>query len=56
LSKKGKINARTIREAAIYGNIMGSFAIEDFGPNKIINVSCPDIEKRLKIYKKLLMV
>jgi cytidine kinase len=56
LSKKGKINARTIREAAIYGNIMGSFAIEDFGPNKIINISCLDIEKRLEIYKKLLMV
>lgn len=56
LSKKGKINARTIREAALYGNIMGSFAIEDFGPNKIINISCFDIEKRLKFYKELLMV
>lgn len=56
LSKKGKINARTIREAALYGNIMGSFAIEDFGPNKIINISCIDIEKRLKFYKELLMV
>jgi sugar/nucleoside kinase (ribokinase family) len=56
LSKKGKINARTIREASIYGNIMGSFAIEDFGPNKIINISSLDIEKRLEFYKKLLMV
>lgn len=56
LSKKGKINARTIREAALYGNIMGSFAIEDFGPNKIINISCFDIEKRLKFYKELLMI
>ena len=56
LSKKGKINARTIREAAIYGSIMGSFAIEDFGPNKIINISSLDIQKRLKLYKKLLMV
>ena len=56
LSKKGKINTRTIREAAIYGNIMGSFAIEDFGPNKIINISCKDIEKRLKFYKEILMV
>ena len=56
LSKKGKINARTIREAALYGNIMGSFAIEDFGPNKIINISCIDIEKRLKFYKELLMI
>lgn len=56
LSKKGKINARTIREAALHGNIMGSFAIEDFGPNKIINISCFDIEKRLKFYKELLMI
>lgn len=56
LSKKGKINARNIREAALYGNIMGSFAIEDFGPNKIINISCFDIEKRLKFYKELLMI
>ena len=56
LSKKGKINARTIREAALYGNIMGSFAIEDFGPNKIINITCVDIKKRLKFYKEVLMI
>jgi sugar/nucleoside kinase (ribokinase family) len=56
LSKKGKINTRTIREAAIYGNIMGSFVIEDFGPTKIINISCNDIEKRLKLYKEILIV
>ena len=35
---------------------MGSFAIEDFGPNKIINITCIDIEKRLKFYKELLMI
>jgi cytidine kinase len=54
LSKKGKINESTIREAAIYGNIMGSFAIEDFGVNKIIDISSYDIEKRLEFYKELL--
>ena len=54
LSKKGKINESTIREAAIYGNIMGSFAIEDFGVNKIIDISSSDIEKRLQFYKELL--
>ncbi|MGI9012098.1 MAG: PfkB family carbohydrate kinase [Nitrososphaeraceae archaeon] len=56
LSKKGKINSKTIREAAIYGNIMGSFAIEDFGLNKIINISSSDIEKRLKLFKELVTV
>ena len=54
LSKKRKINESTIREAAIYGNIMGSFAIEDFGVNKIIDISPSDIEKRLQFYKELL--
>ena len=56
LSKKGKINSKTIREAAVYGNIMGSFAIEDFGLNKIINISSSDIEKRLKLFKELVTV
>jgi len=56
LSKKGKINSKNIREAAIYGNIMGSFAIEDFGLNKIINISSSDIEKRLKLFKELVTV
>jgi sugar/nucleoside kinase (ribokinase family) len=56
LSKKGKINSKIIREAAVYGNIMGSFAIEDFGLNKIINISSSDIEKRLKLFKELVTV
>ncbi len=56
LSKKGKVNSKTIREAAVYGNIMGSFAIEDFGLNKIINISSSDIEKRVKLFKELVTV
>jgi sugar/nucleoside kinase (ribokinase family) len=57
LSKKGgKINEKTIREAAIYGNIMGSFAVEDFGVNKILNISTIDIEERLKLYKEIVML
>ncbi len=56
MSKKGKVNSKTIREAAVYGNIMGSFAIEDFGLNKIINISSSDIEKRVKLFKELVTV
>ncbi|MGE0242436.1 MAG: PfkB family carbohydrate kinase [Nitrososphaeraceae archaeon] len=56
LSKLGRINENTIKEASIYGNIMGSFAVEDFGVNKILNISTKDIEERLKFYKKLVTV
>ena len=32
---------------------MGSFAVEDFGINKILNISTKDIDERLKSYKEL---
>lgn len=56
LSKLGKINENTIKQASIYGNIMGSFAVEDFGVNKILNLSTKDIEERLKFYNKLVTI
>lgn len=56
LSKIGKINEKTIKEASIYGNIMGSFAVEDFGINKILNISFKDIEERLKFYKQVVTI
>ena len=56
LSKLGRINENTIKQASIYGNIMGSFAVEDFGVNKILNLSTTDIEERLKFYNKLVTI
>jgi cytidine kinase len=56
LSKFGRINENTIKQASIYGNIMGSFAVEDFGVNKILNISTKDIEERRKFYNKLVTV
>jgi len=56
LSKVGKINEKTIKEASIYGNIMGSFAVEDFGINKILNISFTDIEERLRFYNEIVTV
>lgn len=56
LSKLGRINENTIKQASIYGNIMGSFAVEDFGINKILNLSTQDIEERLRFYNKLVTV
>ncbi|HEX5186977.1 MAG TPA: PfkB family carbohydrate kinase, partial [Nitrososphaeraceae archaeon] len=56
LSKLGRVNEKTIKQASIYGNIMGSFAVEDFGVNKILNLSTQDIEERLRFYNKLVTV
>lgn len=51
LAKSGRVNERIIKEACIYGNIMGSFAIQDYGAGKLIDLSLEEIEDRVNIYK-----
>jgi sugar/nucleoside kinase (ribokinase family) len=47
-------NIDLVKESIIYGNIMGTFAIEDFGINKFININVKDIICRYKKYRNLL--
>ena len=47
-------NIDLVKESIIFGNIMGTFAIEDFGINKFININVNDIMYRYKKYKNLL--
>jgi cytidine kinase len=54
LSQQGKIDSRTLKNAMVHGNIMGSFAIEDYGIDKIVKVSSNDIKKRHEKYKEIL--
>jgi len=51
LAKSGRVNERILKEACIYGNVMGSFAIQDYGPSKLIDLSPEEIENRVNIYK-----
>jgi len=37
----------------VHGNIMGSFAIEDYGIDKLVNISSDDIKKRHEKYKEI---
>jgi cytidine kinase len=53
LSSKNSTKISTIREAAVYGNIMGSFAVEKYGVYGITGLKRPDIKKRFDRYKKM---
>jgi sugar/nucleoside kinase (ribokinase family) len=53
LAKQKSINEDAIRRAIVYGNIMATFAVEDFGPWRLVNLGKPEVEKRLKEFKKL---
>jgi sugar/nucleoside kinase (ribokinase family) len=47
-------NIDLIKESIMFGNIMGTFAIEDFGINKLVNIDITDIMIRHKKYRNLL--
>lgn len=49
-------NLVVVKEAVLMGSIMGTFAIEDFGINKLANLTMDDITNRYKRYKGLLSV
>lgn len=53
ICRKGKISQKTLKEAVIYGNVMGSFAVEDFSVNRFLTLKKEDIEKRYQKYKEI---
>ena len=53
LANKRNTNLSTIKKAVIHGNVLGSFAVEKFGLNGILNLKKSQIEKRVKHYEKM---
>jgi len=49
------ISAETIKEAMIYGHIMGSFVVEEFSINKLLTLTLKEIEQRYNVYKEMVM-
>lgn len=54
LCTQGQINSKSLKNAMIHGNIMGSFAIEDYGIKRLVNIGNKDIKQRHEKYKELL--
>jgi len=53
VARKGRSDFRTMKEAVIYGNVMGSFAVEDFGINRLLALTQNDVEGRYEKYRNL---
>ena len=56
LSTVRKINELAIRRAVAYGTIAASFNVEGFGLERTSRMSLKDIEKRLKSFKKYILL
>jgi sugar/nucleoside kinase (ribokinase family) len=53
LDKARQPGQRAIKRAAVYGSVMASYAIEDFGIERLKNLQADDIKKRFLEFKKL---
>jgi cytidine kinase len=53
IARKGVMNFATMKEAVIYGNVMGSFAVEDFGIKRLLSLTKDDVVDRYAKYCNL---
>jgi sugar/nucleoside kinase (ribokinase family) len=53
LAGAGKINEKTLRAAMVYGSVLGSFAVERFGVDRLKTLKKAEIKKRAQLFSKL---
>lgn len=46
-------DVKDFKSAVVYGNVMGSFAVEDFGLTRLISIGNEEIVKRFHLYRAL---
>ena len=52
LSQQDNLEIKTFKEAVVHGNVMGAFAVEDFGVKRLLAITREDIQKRFELYRK----
>lgn len=53
IARNEKITRNILREAVVYGNVMGSFAVEKFGVERFLSLTMKEIESRFRNYKHM---
>ncbi len=53
LASAGKINSDALRRAMVYGSVMGSFAVEKFGLDRLRTLKRREISERVRHFHKL---
>ena len=53
LASKNSTRLQAIKEAVVYGNVMGSFAVEKYGIAGLVGLSRSDIRNRFNYYKRI---
>jgi len=54
LASKNSVKLSEIKKAVVYGNVLGSFAVERYGLDGLLQIKKTDIMKRVKLYEKMI--
>jgi sugar/nucleoside kinase (ribokinase family) len=54
LANKRSTNLSEIKKAVVYGNVLGSFAVERYGVDGLLALSKSKIESRVRQYQKMI--
>ncbi len=54
LARQSKLDSSTFRQASVYANVMGSFAVEEFSVNRLLNLTREEVEERYAKFRDLL--
>jgi sugar/nucleoside kinase (ribokinase family) len=53
IASQDELNREVLKRALFYGGVMGSFAVENFGPRRLRNLQREEIEERFEIFREL---
>ena len=53
LARTGDLSEENLRRAVVYGSVMASFAVEDFGLNRLLELTPQEIEGRVREFAQL---
>ncbi len=53
LAKEGKVEWEKIKRGAVWGTIIASFTVEEFGVERLLNLKLSDLEERFEKFKKI---
>lgn len=53
IAKQNSLSVSTMKEAVIYGNVMGAFAVEGFGVKKLLEITKEDVQNRYETYRNI---
>ncbi|MBI3254225.1 MAG: sugar kinase [Nitrosopumilales archaeon] len=56
LASENNTTLSTIKKSVIYGNVVGSFAVERYGLDGLLGLTKSKIEKRIKLYEKMIQL